>query len=62
MIDKNIDNESAENGFYFFAKDCKNDKSMLLDFNKVLSYLQFGQLDSTTSSQGRTGKIKFIKK
>ena len=62
MIDKNIDNESAENGFYFFAKDCANDKSVLLDFNKVLSYLQFGQLDSTTSSQGRTGKIKFIKK
>lgn len=62
MIDKNIDNESAANGFYFFAKDCKNDKSVLLDFNKVLSYLEFGQLDSTTSSQGRTGKIKIIKK
>jgi hypothetical protein len=61
LVDKNIDNESDKNGFYFCVKNCQDDNSELLDFNKILSYIRFGGLDSTTSSQGRTGKI-YIKK
>lgn len=61
LIDKNIDNESADNGKYWCIKNCSTDDTDLLDFNKVLSHLQFKSLDSTTSSQGRTGKI-IIKK
>lgn len=62
MLDKTIEKESSQNGFYFFVKDCKTEDSGLLDFNKILNYLTFGPLDSTTSTQGRTGKIKFVKK
>lgn len=61
LIDKNIDNESDKNGFYFCAKDCNEETSALLDFDKILEHIKFGALDSTTSSQGRTGKI-YIKK
>ena len=61
LIDKNIDNESADNGKYWCVKNCNTDETDLLDFDKVLSHLQFKCLDSTTSSQGRTGKI-IIKK
>ena len=61
LVDKNIDNESDNNGFYFCVKNCQDDNSELLNFDKILSYIRFGGLDSTTSSQGRTGKI-YIKK
>ena len=61
LVDKNIDNESDKNGFYFCVKNCQDDNSELLNFDKILSYIRFGGLDSTTSSQGRTGKI-YIKK
>lgn len=61
LVDKNVDNESDKNGLYFCVKNCKDKDSGLLDFDKVLSYIKFGGLDSTTSSQGRTGKI-YIKK
>lgn len=61
LVDKNIDNESDNNGFYFCVKNCQDDNSELLNFDKILSYISFGGLDSTTSSQGRTGKI-YIKK
>ena len=61
LVDKNIDNESDNNGFYFCIKNCQDDNSELLNFDKILSYIRFGGLDSTTSSQGRTGKI-YIKK
>ena len=61
LIDKNLDNESDKNGFYFCVKNCQDDNSELLNFDKILSYIKFGSLDSTTTSQGRTGKI-YIKK
>ena len=61
LIDKNIDNESDKNGFYFCVKNCKDKDSELLNFEKILTHIKFGGLDSTTSSQGRTGKI-YIKK
>lgn len=61
LVDKNIDNESDNNGFYFCVKNCQDGNSELLNFDKILSYIRFGGLDSTTSSQGRTGKI-YIKK
>ena len=61
LIDKNIDNESVDNGKYWCVKNCNTDETDLLNFDKVLSHLQFKCLDSTTSSQGRTGKI-IIKK
>lgn len=61
LIDKNIDNESANNGKYWCVKNCSTNETDLLNFDTVLSHLQFKSLDSTTSSQGRTGKI-IIKK
>ncbi len=57
LLDKNIDNEAAENGKYWCAKNCGEESTSLLDFNIVLSHLRFKTLDSTTTSQGRTGKI-----
>lgn len=62
LIDKNINNESADNGFYICVKNCKDDDSDLLKFDKILKYLSFKSLDSTVSSQGRTGKIIISKK
>lgn len=61
LIDKNINNESAENGKYWCIKNCKSKNSDLLNFDLVLSKLYFGKLDSPTSTQGRTGKIKVIR-
>jgi hypothetical protein len=61
LIDKNIDNESENNGFYICVKDCKDDNTKLLHFNEILEHLKFGPLDSTTSTQGRTGKIYIVK-
>lgn len=61
LVDKNVDNESDKNGFYFCVKNCQDDNSDLLDFNKILTHIKFGALDSTTTTQGRTGKI-YIKK
>ena len=61
LIDKNIDNESENNGFYLCVKDCKDDNTKLLHFNEMLKHLKFGPLDSTTSTQGRTGKIYIVK-
>ena len=61
LIDKNVDNENANNGFYICIKDCKDDNTELLQFNNILKYLKFGTLDSTTSTQGRTGKIFIVK-
>ncbi len=61
LVDKNIDNESINNGFYICVKNCKDNDSDLLNFNKMLKHLKFGVLDSTTSSQGRTGKIYIVK-
>jgi len=61
LIDKNIDTESADNGKYWCVKNCSTDDTDLLKFDKVLSHLKFKCLDSTTTSQGRTGKI-IIKK
>lgn len=61
LIDKNIDNESENNGFYICVKDCKDDNTKLLHFNEMLEHLKFGPLDSTTSTQGRTGKIYIVK-
>lgn len=57
LIDKNVENESPNNGFYMCVKNCKDSNSDLLNFNKILNYLSFKSLDSTVSSQGRTGKI-----
>ena len=48
---------STTEGNYILFKCPDNSKSDLLDFNDVLKYISFGALDSTTSSQGRTGKI-----
>ncbi len=46
-------------GKYVLFKCPKNGKSDLLKFSNVLKYFSFGALDSTTSTQGRTGKIYF---
>lgn len=62
LIDKNVENESENNGFYICVKNCKDSDSDLLKFNKILKYLQFKGLDSTASSLGRTGKIIISKK
>ena len=61
LIDKNIDNESADNGKYWCVNNCKKDDTTLLNFDEVLMHLKFKSLDSTTTTQGRTGKI-IIKK
>lgn len=57
LIDKNYDNESKNNGFYILFKDCQSSNTKLLDFKYVTNYFKFGSLDSTESTQGRTGKI-----
>lgn len=57
MIDKSGD--SAESGNYWFINDCT---TKLLDFESVCNNINFGVLDSPTSSQGRTGKMYFIHK
>ena len=46
-------------GNYVLFKCPKNRQSELLEFSNVLKYFSFGALDSTTSTQGRTGKIYF---
>ena len=61
LIDKNIDNESEDNGKYWCVNNCKEDNTILLNFDDVLMHLKFKSLDSTTTTQGRTGKI-IIKK
>lgn len=61
LIDKNDDNTNPKNGFYVLFTDCGSTDTKLFDFDYICQYLYFGQLDSTTSSQGRTGKI-YIKK
>lgn len=61
LLDKNIENENPSNGFYILFKECKKPNTTLLNFNTVLDHLYFGVLDSTKSSQGRTGKI-YIRK
>lgn len=56
LYDKNIENESPNNGKYVFLT-----KEELFDFKKVLSHLSFGKFASTaTKTQGRAGKI-FVK-
>ena len=57
LIDKNVENESVDNGFYMCVKNCKDSNSDLLNFNKILNYLSFKGLESPVSSFGRTGKI-----
>lgn len=57
LIDKNYDNESENNGFYILFKDCQSSNTKLLDFKYVTNYFKFGSLDSTQTTQGRTGKI-----
>lgn len=60
LIDKNTNNESESNGFYICVKNCKDENTDLLNFNKMLQHLKFGTLDSTTTTQGRTGKIYIV--
>lgn len=62
LIDKNVENESVDNGFYLCVKNCKDNDSDLLNFNKILNYLSFKGLESPVSSFGRTGKIIISKK
>lgn len=62
LIDKNVENESPNNGFYICIKNCKDINSNLLNFDKILEHLSFKGLDSTTTTQGRTGKIIISRK
>lgn len=56
LYDKDINNESRENGKYVFLK-----ADELLDFGKVLEHLTFNKFAaSATKSEGRAGKI-FLK-
>lgn len=48
---------SKTEGNYILFKCPDNSNSDLLNFKDVLKHIKFGSLDSTTSSQGRTGKI-----
>lgn len=58
LLDKSETSNSPNNGNYILFKDPKND---LLKLQDVISKLHFGKLDSTTTLQGRTGKIYFRK-
>jgi hypothetical protein len=58
LLDKSETSNSPNNGNYILFKDPKND---LLKLQDVISKLHFGKLDSTTTLQGRTGKIFFRK-
>lgn len=58
LLDKNETSNSSNNGNYILFKNPKVD---LLNLEDVISKLHFGKLDSTTTLQGRTGKIFFRK-
>lgn len=57
QVDKSDESTNENNGNYWCAKNCKSQDTKLLKFDIVTNNLYFGQLDSPTSSQGRTGKI-----
>lgn len=50
-----VKHSSSEGNYILFKTNGKNNE--LLDFRNVLKYLYFGALDSTKTTQGRTGKI-----
>lgn len=54
---EDVEKHSTMEGNYILFKCPDNSNSDLLNFKDVLKYIKFGQLDSATSSQGRTGKI-----
>lgn len=58
LLDKSETSNSPNNGNYILFKNPKVD---LLNLQDVISKLHFGKLDSTTTTQGRTGKIYFRK-
>jgi hypothetical protein len=58
LLDKSETSNSPNNGNYILFKNPKDD---LLNLQDVISKLHFGKLDSTTTTQGRTGKIFFRK-
>lgn len=58
LLDKNETSNLSNNGNYILFKNPKVD---LLNLQDVISKLHFGKLDSTTTLQGRTGKIFFRK-
>lgn len=58
LLDKSETSNSPNNGNYILFKNPKDD---LLNLQDVISKLHFGKLDSTTTLQGRTGKIFFRK-
>jgi hypothetical protein len=58
LLDKSETSNSPNNGNYILFKNPKVD---LLNLQDVISKLHFGKLDSTTTLQGRTGKIFFRK-
>jgi hypothetical protein len=55
LIDKN--GNATNSGNYWFVKNCE---TSLLNFDTVTNNINFGVLDSPTSSQGRTGKMYFV--
>lgn len=55
LIDKN--GNATNSGNYWFVKNCG---VSLLNFDTVTNNINFGVLDSPTSSQGRTGKMFFV--
>lgn len=57
-IDKNIQSTSPKNGYYILYRDCDTSQSPLINFADTMTKFKFGRLESTTTSQGRTGKME----